>query len=122
MITLTFSGSTQHIYPQLVIGWEYDVATGNTVHQPAAQLPPVVERGYEAGSLRTGTLTYLLGTELDARHCAELHRDCDVVTLANDDPTWQAMSYVATGTVHVALDTQTLTRWTVAVTFQEVQA
>ncbi|SMQ73463.1 hypothetical protein [Agreia sp. VKM Ac-1783] len=77
---------------------------------------------FKPASLRAGTLGVLCMDEAEALAVRALHRDPGTFVLVDDEVTSASMTYVPVGTMRVGIDPETLTRWLLAIEFQEVPA
>lgn len=116
MITVTHNATS--LNPELVLGYSWDRPLNNISHDIIGSSSPAFT--FRPASPRSGTLTYLCLTENDAQQLSTLHADVGTFALTDDAVPAAAMTYVPMGTINVALDPQTRTRWVVAVGFREV--
>lgn len=119
-MTTTLTANSVMRTPQLVLGYSSTRSAGNIVHPVIGNPSPDVTLA--AAGLRTGTLSMLCLNLADALAVQSLHTGPYVVVLADSDLPALNMTYVASGTIAIALDDETRTRWTVTVDFQEISA
>jgi hypothetical protein len=115
----TISDGTTTITPLLVLSPETSRDSRNVSHDVIGRDYPDVTL-YPA-SLRTGTITFLCADEDASVEIENLHKAAAVITYVSSDNASMSMTYVPSGKIARTLDTGTLTRWLVAVDFQEVQ-
>lgn len=123
-----FSGSTPNdvvqapaiARPLQVLGYESQRASANVFHDVIGRANPDVT--LRPAGLRTGTLTYLFGSEVDALECERMHSGTGVLTLDDPDLPTIAMPYVADGAITRQLDSETRRLWLVGVAYREVRA
>jgi hypothetical protein len=116
--TIIAQGGAVSITPNLVLGYETTQTTNTQIHLAlGASVPGVTLRPALA---RSGTLSMLFETELNARNCRIAHAQPDIFTLTTTDLGYANMYYVPTGDVTMKLDDTTYNAWIVEVGYQEV--
>lgn len=114
--TLTKGGAS--IVPLVVLGYESARETGNILHTVLGRAD--VDVTFKAAGLRTGTLQLLFPTLTAALSAEAMHSSVGSITLTSSDLPGIGMKYVPAGSIALALDADTSTRWTVSVDFQEI--
>lgn len=115
-ITITDGVTIPAITPLAVLGYKA-TRTRQLSTFIAINGQPFTAQG--AITLRSGTLTFLFETEMDAFACEILHASGRILTYTDDDHPNTGMTYIA-GSVSPALDDTSRTAWTVDVDYQEV--
>jgi hypothetical protein len=104
--------------PLLVLGYETEWTAGNTLHDiVGTNIPVPTLRG---ASTRTGSLSMLFATEATARAAAELFCRPSRFALTDTDRTSINMTFVASGSISLTLDPETLAYWILDVDYTEV--
>lgn len=119
-MTTTITDGTSVITPDLVLGYETDNDATNIFHEILGRADYDVSVAPDR--LRSGELLLFFEAEADAKSAREFHLAAVRFTLATDDLTLMDMTYVRRGGMRLALDSETRTRWTLTVGYQEVTA
>jgi hypothetical protein len=106
--------------PLLVLGYETSWAAGNIVHNIIGTTLPAVT--LRAAGYRTGTLSLLYSDEALAQAAVQLHRKAARFSLTDTDRPSINMTYVASGSISLRLDPETLTIWVLEIDYTEVSA
>lgn len=114
-----FSNGTATITPQLVDSYESTSEHGNVVHRVLGS--DQVDVVLRPASLRTGTMSLVIGADEAAASAAEVAlRTASVWTLTDDDRATVEMTFVVNGSVTRTLDDETRDVWLVGFGWQEV--
>jgi hypothetical protein len=104
--------------PLLILEYQTQWEAGNILHE-------IVGTSYPAATLRvarprTGSLSMLFADEATARDAADLLCRASKFALTDTDRPTIRMSFVASGSISLTLDPETLTYWILDVDYQEV--
>lgn len=117
--TITATSGAGTTSPTLILGYATSRESRNIVHD-------IIGGGIAVALVaprpRSGDLRLFYPEEADAWAALALHGHETTFSLTDTDRPGIGMTYVVNGSVSLALDEQTRTRWTVTVPYQEVEA
>lgn len=119
-MTTTLSDGITDVIPTLVTGWESTRDARNILHDIIGRADFDVT--LRPAGLRSGTLEMLFSSLDNALAAEALLVQAKSFTLEDTDRPTLNMTFVASGSITVAIDEDTRTLWTVACDFQEVDA
>jgi len=117
MTTTITSGATT-ITPTLVLGYDAETKSGNTIHELLGSAEPAVTFGTE--SLRIGSLEMFFLTRAAAWAAQAFLKSLVVFTLASTDESVIGMKFVREGEMKIGIDRETFTKWVVTFSYREV--
>lgn len=106
--------------PVLVTGYDSVRASTNVFQDVLGRSNPDVS--LSPAGLRSGTLTCLFASEVEAYECERMHIGTAVLTFNDSDLQTVGMDYVLGGSIRRQLDPESRLYWTVAIDYQEVRA
>jgi len=117
-MTTTITAGATVVTPRVVLGYLAESESGNTIHDVIGASDPAVTLGVE--SSRSGTLGLVFTSTALAWAARSFLKTGAVFTLASTDSTPMAMRFVRDGRMSIELDDETLSTYTLRVTYREV--
>ena len=117
-MTTTITDGHTTVTPTLVMGWQTSQDTRNIVHPIIGSSNPDVT--IKPSNLRTGEMSLLFDTYVQADLCRALHANAAVFQLYTDDFPAANMNYVVFQEVKLTLEETGQRYWIVNIQFQEV--
>ncbi|MDP4333551.1 carbohydrate binding domain-containing protein [Curtobacterium sp. A7_M15] len=114
------TGELPNIQPVLVTQWAASSQSRHIVHDVLGTPWPAIT--LQPAGPRTGTMSALFTSELDAADFFTMLRGTAVLTFSDTDTLTTAMQFVATDAIQMAPDSQDSRRWVVTFGYMEVQS